>query len=732
VSGVTVTANQITATFGLAAGVSGPQNISVTTPGGTSNSLVFTINALTGPTLASISPTSGVVNTATPVTITGLGLTGGTLNAPAGISVTNIVVASDTLITATFTGLSFGPQAFTVTTGAGTSNALTFLVTPPPPSITSITPASGTSGTSVGVTIAGVNLTGATLTVPAVITATAVTVADTQITANFALAPGVSGPQTVTVTTAGGTANTTFTISAPLAPTLSTIAPTSGAQGTSVPVTLTGLNLTGVTALNTPAGISASQLVVVSDTSITATLAITATAATGPQDITVTGPGGASNALKFTVNPPAPVLSTLSSTSGAVGATVNMTLTGSNLSGAAVNAITGITVSVTNTTATSVSASFAIAANATPGPQSVSVTTGGGTSNALTFTITPPAPTLTNISPVSGVTGTVVPVTLTGTFLTGATVGSSANLVVSGVTVVSDTQITATLSLGAAGAGNVSVTTAGGTANIPFTVLPPAPALSTISPASGVLGAAVNVTLLGTNLTGATINAITGVTISGVTSTATSVSATFTIAAATTTGTRNVSVTTAGGTSAPIGFTINPPAPTLTSITPASGAQGAAVNVTLAGTNLTGATINPIPGITISGVTTTPNSISATFTIGAAATTGAQTVTVNNVTGASNGVTFTITVPGPIITGVSPGTLPVGTTTVTISGFNFLSGSTVKLTPGAGVSVGTATVVNANTITVPVTVAANAKAGTRSLSVTSGGITSGTVNITVQ
>ena len=65
-------------------------------------------------------------------------------------------------------------------------------------------------------------------------------------------------------------------------------------------------------------------------------------------------------------------------------------------------------------------------------------------------------------------------------------------------------------------------------------------------------------------------------------------------------------------------------APTVAGITPNSGAAGATVNVSLAGTAL--GTDNP--GILVRNVLTTPTSITATFQISFAARTGATVVTV--------------------------------------------------------------------------------------------------------
>jgi hypothetical protein len=67
----------------------------------------------------------------------------------------------------------------------------------------------------------------------------------------------------------------------------------------------------------------------------------------------------------------------------------------------------------------------------------------------------------------------------------------------------------------------------------------------------------------------------------------TQITATFAIGAGAALGNRNITVTTAGGTTTAVSFAVLPPAPTITSITPAPMTRGA-VNqaVTVNGTNL--------------------------------------------------------------------------------------------------------------------------------------------------
>ena len=426
--------------------------------------------------------------------------------------------------------------------------------------------------------------------------------------------------------------------------TLASISPNSGIPGQSVPVTLTGTNFIAGARIDVGGtGITVSNTTVLSATRITATFAIAGNAASGARNVTVTTSGGTSAAVTFTVNQAPPTLTSISPNSGTQGQAVPITLTGTNfIAGAAIN-LSGAGIAVSGTTvvsATQIMATFTIAGNAASGARNVTVTTSGGTGAAVTFTVNQAPPTLTSISPNSGTQGQAVPVTLTGTnFVAGATVAvSGAGITVSATTVVSATQITATFTIAAGaatGARNVTVTTSGGTsAAVTFTVNQAPPTLTSISPNSGTQGQAVPVTLTGTNFVAGATVAVSGagITVSGTTVvSATQITATFTIAADAATGAQNVTVTTSGGTSAAVTFTVNQAPPTLTSISPNSGVQGQSVPVTLTGTNfVAGATVAVSgAGITVSGTTVvSATQITATFTIAGNAATGAQNVTV--------------------------------------------------------------------------------------------------------
>ncbi len=185
---------------------------------------------------------------------------------------------------------------------------------------------------------------------------------------------------------------------------------------------------------------------------------------------------------------------------GAQGATVDVTLTGMDFTvgdtAAVVITGSGITVSdVRVQSATTAAATLTIAADASLGSRAVTLTTAtGGTSPAMTFTVVPPAPTLTAINPTTAVAGNTVTLTLAGTnFISNATTVavSGSGVTVGSVSVQKSTSLTVSLTIDSsadAGAHSVTVKTAGGTTSAQTLTInaPPGPTIGafTASPAT--------------------------------------------------------------------------------------------------------------------------------------------------------------------------------------------------------------------------------------------------------
>jgi hypothetical protein len=292
-------------------------------------------------------------------------------------------------------------------------------------------------------------------------------------------------------------------LSSVAAPTLTSIVPNTGLRGTAVPVTLTGTNLTGAFAVNiTGTGVTVSNLVVVSATSVTATFTITNTAPATARNVTVSTPGGVTNAVTFTVTaPPPPTLTSITPTSGARGTSVTVTFNGTNLSGAF--AVTGIgaLIPVTNLTVvspTQVTATLNISRAAPLGIRNLGITTPGGTSNTEVFTVsggtaafTGPTPVLTT-TPANGTTKTG-----TVTLRNSATGANAGPLTLTAVPVVNRVTGTGTFTVTGGSCASGTVLAAGATCTITVQYVPPT---------TGSLTSTAHVTITDTGAATATQN----------------------------------------------------------------------------------------------------------------------------------------------------------------------------------------------------------------------------------
>ncbi|MGK5056656.1 IPT/TIG domain-containing protein [Janthinobacterium sp. LB2P49] len=652
-TGFTVnSATQITAT---APAGSGTVDVRVTTGGGTSaTSAADQYTYIAAPTVGSISPTSGPATGGTSVIITGTNLTGATAVRFGAGNATGFTVNSATQITATAPA-GTGTVDITVITGGGTSatsaaDQYTYVAAP---TVSSISPTSGPTTGGTSVTINGTNFVGVTAVTFGGTAASSFTFnSATQITAT---APAGTGTVDVRVTTGGGTSATgpadQFTYLA--TPTVSSISPTAGPATGGASVTINGTNFAGVTAV-TFGGTAASSFTFNSPTQITAT----APAGTGTVDVRVTTGGGtsATSAADQFTYVAAPTVSSISPASGPATGGTSVTITGTNLSGA-----TAVRFGAGNASGFTVNSATQITATAPAGTGTVDITviTGGGTSatsGADQFTYLA-APTVSSISPTAGPATGGSSVTITGTNFGGVTAVTFGGTAASSFTFNSATQITATAPAGT-GTVDVRVTTGGGTsatgAADQFTYVA-APTVSSISPTSGPAAGGTSVTITGANLTGASAVRFGGGNASGfIVNSATQITAT----APAGTGTVDITVITAGGTSATGAadqFTYVA-APTVSSISPAAGLATGGAIVSITGSNLTGATAVRFGASNAASFT-----VSSATQITATAPAGTGTVDVRVTTGGGTSATsgadqFTYVVPPTI--SVAPSVLP--------------------------------------------------------------------------
>jgi hypothetical protein len=344
-TGVTVVSStSITAT--TPAHAAGAGSVVVTNTDGQSGTLTngFTyIVTNPAPTVTSIAPNFGNPSGGTAVTITGTDFASGATVTFGGTAATGVTVVSGTSITATAPAHAAGVVTVAVTNTdnqTGTlNNGYTYTTAIPAPTVTSITPNSGTTKGGTPVTITGTNfLTGATVRVGGG-TATGVTVvSSTSITANTP--PHSAGPGTVVVVNTDGQgaslANGFTYVVINSAPTVTSITPNSGTinGGTTVTITGTGF-LAGATVKL--GGTAASAVTVVTGGTITAT---TPAHAVGAVSVVVTNTDSQSGTLAngYTYTNPPPTVTSITPNSGTANGGTAVTVTGTGfLSGAAVS-----------------------------------------------------------------------------------------------------------------------------------------------------------------------------------------------------------------------------------------------------------------------------------------------------------------------------------------------------------------------------------------------------------
>jgi hypothetical protein len=704
------TGSQIVATS--PAGAVGTVDITVATPGGisgTSPADQFTYAIF--PSVTGISPSAGPVAGGSTVTISGTDLSEVT-GVDFGSTPANFTIVSNNDIQATSPAGSLGAVDVTVSNVNGTSStsAADLYTYVAPPTVTAVSPDSGPIAGGTVVTITGTNLNGATEVEFGSVIATVLSDQKNQIVVTSPKVTAIGNPD-ITVTTAGGT-SATSTADQFLYLSVPTVTGLNLAQGPlygGLQVTIFGTSLLNATAVDFGTRLAS----IVKDTNDEIEV-ITPTGAGGTVDVTVTtsyGKSSTSAADQFTYIP-APIVSSLSTTSGPLNGGNTITISGSNLLNASEVDFGSAAATIVTDTANQIVVTDPAE---TAGAVEVTVTTGGGTSLATSnslFTYVA-VPVITGISPAqSPLSGEKV--TITGTALSNAIL---VDFGTNGATIQSDsaTQIVV-ISPSGTGMENVTVTTAGGTSSVSaatqFTYVP-APTVTGVSPGAGPLAAGATITITGTNLANATLVDFGKKAATVLSDNGTQIQVVNPVETA---GTVDVTVTTVGGTSAPSSadqFTYAP-VPAVTGLATIFGTS----TVIISGTGLANATVdfgaNPA-----SILSDTPTQIQVTAPSGSPGTVDVTATTAGGTSATSVADLFTYGAGAtPQVQSITPSTgLPSGGTNVAIFGSNFTANSEVVFgsaparevkVVGSGEIIATAPAQGTLASTVDVTVTTNA------------------------
>ena len=442
VSNVVVsTPTQLTATFTVASNATtGPYPVTVTEGAEVASLAVgFVVTATPGLSFSVINPNSGAQGSSLSVDVQGInthfaqGTT--TANFGDGVKVTSITVNSLSDMTV---GLSIDPLARTggrmvtvVTGGEFASASNGFTVTSSGATISNVTPTTPVpQGGNASLTLTGVGThwvtSGTSISFGGGINTGSITVnSNTSLTVNISVGPGVpAGTYGVTTTTNGEVATfaNAVTVSAST-PFISGVAPTSGVQGSTLDVIVTGTYTTfttGSISANFGSLITVNSVTPSTPTSVDINISISNVAAAGGRSVTLTS-NGMLFSFNFTVTADNAAVSNVTPNAGLQQSSVALQVTGSNthwVQGTTVASLgDGITVNrVIINTATTAEVDITVGAQSGLGLVGITMTTGGEVaSKSNVFTVLPFTPSL-SLMPSSGMIGTTVNVNLNGSF----------------------------------------------------------------------------------------------------------------------------------------------------------------------------------------------------------------------------------------------------------------------------------------------------------------------------
>ena len=323
----------------------------------------------TGPSVTSVSPNNGLTAGGTAVTITGANFASPATVTFGGTAATNVVVVNGTSITATTPAGTAGPATVMVTVGGVSGSLASGFTYIGLPTVTSVSPSSGSTAGGTAVTITGSNFaTGATVTFGTTAATNVLVVSGTSITATT---PAGSGAVTVTVTNPlaqSGSLPSGFTYV--VTPTVTSVSPNSGLTAGGTAVTITGANFASPATVSF-GGTAATNVVVVNGTSITAT---TPAGTAGAATVTVTVSGQSGSLTGGFTYIGLPTVTSISPNTGSTVGGTPVTITGTNFA-------TGATVTFGATAANNV-----VVVSST----SITAITPPGTTGAVTVTVTNP------------------------------------------------------------------------------------------------------------------------------------------------------------------------------------------------------------------------------------------------------------------------------------------------------------------------------------------------------
>ncbi len=610
------------------------------------------------PTLTAIAPSAVLVGSgATTLAVTGTNFVSGAVVDVNG-SPRDTTFVSTTQLTAAISATDFaqaGALLFNVTNpqpGGGASGTDALLVSNPLPTVAAVSPGTllaGAAATTVTITGTGfvsgtgVLVNGASRSA-AYVSSTAMTVG---VTAADLLAAGTLGITAVNPAPGGGVSSSaTLAVNNPT-PGALTLTPATLLAGNAAAtvVTVTGSNFVPSSSIRVNGSarpttfVTANQLLVSLESGDQATAGTLSVVAANP------GPGGGSSpAASLTVTNPSPGAILVSPNLVGTGTATStaITVTGANFVPSTVVQVNGNARQTTYVSSTQLISALTVADQASAGSLSVTAFTpapGGGSSSAASIAVNNPTLGSLSLSPSVVPAGTTSNVTIN---VTGSGFIPGTSILVNGsaraTTYVSASQLTFVLLVSdAVSARSISVTAANPApspsispaATLTVAAPTPTPTITQVSPTSFIIGTGpATLYVYGTSFTsastvqwnGTTLNSSYGygaIYASGGYTYGYYLVAQVPASLLSTSGTASVTVTTSTAltptsNAVPIAIT-NPPAPTLTSISPSVGPIATSTAITLSGAGFTSSSVVSFNGTALATTFNNSSSLSVTL-----------------------------------------------------------------------------------------------------------------------
>ncbi|MDX1982840.1 MAG: hypothetical protein SFV51_21400, partial [Bryobacteraceae bacterium] len=668
--------------------------------GAVSNALGFTIRALPVPVISRLDPASITAGQpAFPLSLFGSNFSSGSVAVWNGTQRLSTRVESSAWVIAEVPASliqSPGVAVIVVQNSAGVpSSPAEFLIYSPRPQISSLSPATASTGSGpLTLTVNGAGFVpGAAVRWNGVDLPT-VFASSLRLTATVAAnLLGTAGLASLTVINPDRQTSPPAQFSViNAAPTISGLTPPSiqaGAAAFTMGVTGANFQSGAVVRWNGAALVTTFS----SQSQLSATVPAHLLVSAGTASVTVSNPDGlSSGALSFNVTAASPQITLLEPGSAAAGGPAfSLAVSGANFRAGAVVRWNGTALPTTFLSAGELLASVGAERIAAPGSALVTVANLDGlTSGALSFTIGPaPAPQLTGLNPVSATAGGgAFTLQVNGAnFRNGSVVQWNGTPLVTTFSNANQLAASVTAALIAnAGAASVIVVNPDGQSSQPlnFAISSPAPQISGLNPPSVQAGGATfSLTVNGANFQNGAVVRWNGSALSTTFLGQNQLAANVTSALILNAGAASVTVTNPDGqTSLSATFTIAPPGPQITSLNPSSAiAGGTGFTLVVTGANFLNTAVVQWNGAALPTTFNSASQLTAAVASQLIANPGSSTVTVANPDGqTATPAAFTISAPAPQIISLNPSSAAAGSAAfaMTVNGLNFRSGAVVR------------------------------------------------------